>query len=174
MAASVRTPTPADAPAVAGLAARTFRSAYEGSIDSSALEDYVAEAFAPDRVAAEIAAADATWLVAETGSGHPVGYAKLRAGDAPAGVVGPAIELERIYVDPAAIGTGVGASLMRRALEAAAHGGFAAIWLGVWEHNARALAFYDRWGFEVIGRQSFQLGPLPQTDLLLARAVGSG
>jgi ribosomal protein S18 acetylase RimI-like enzyme len=45
------------------------------------------------------------------------------------------------------------------------------IWLDVWERNARAIAFYQKWGFAVVGTQTFQLGSDLQNDLLMQRAV---
>jgi ribosomal protein S18 acetylase RimI-like enzyme len=48
------------------------------------------------------------------------------------------------------------------------------IWLGVWERNARAIAFYRRWGFADVGSQSFQLGGDLQSDRVMARRVADG
>ena len=41
------------------------------------------------------------------------------------------------------------------------------IWLGVWEHNERALKFYENNGFEVYSKHDFVLGKDVQTDLLM-------
>ena len=38
------------------------------------------------------------------------------------------------------------------------------MWLGVWERNERAKAFYARQGFRQVGRQIFVVGSDPQTD----------
>jgi ribosomal protein S18 acetylase RimI-like enzyme len=80
-------------------------------------------------------------------------------------------ELVRIYVDQALIGRGVGAVLMQASLDEARRMGCDAMWLGVWERNERAQAFYRRWGFEVAGTQPFQLGADPQTDLVMGREI---
>jgi ribosomal protein S18 acetylase RimI-like enzyme len=45
------------------------------------------------------------------------------------------------------------------------------LWLGVWEHNARARAFYARWGFVEVGEMRFLLGSDPQRDLVLERKL---
>ena len=45
------------------------------------------------------------------------------------------------------------------------------LWLGVWERNLRALAFYRKWGFDIVGEQIFQLGDDPQRDLVMRRNV---
>ena len=49
----------------------------------------------------------------------------------------------------------------------------AALWLGVWERNARALAFYRKWGFDVVGEHTFKLGEDPQHDLIMRRDLQS-
>ena len=45
------------------------------------------------------------------------------------------------------------------------------MYLGVWEHNPRAIAFYRKWSFEKVGQHSFMLGDDEQTDWLMRRAV---
>jgi len=45
------------------------------------------------------------------------------------------------------------------------------LWLGVWERNARAIAFYRKQGFEVVGEQEFMLGADRQRDLVMARRL---
>jgi len=47
------------------------------------------------------------------------------------------------------------------------------MWLGVWEQNERAIAFYRRWGFLEFGHHAFMLGNDLQNDLLMARSVTS-
>jgi ribosomal protein S18 acetylase RimI-like enzyme len=49
--------------------------------------------------------------------------------------------------------------------------GYDVFWLGVWEHNTRALAFYRKWGFEVFGSHIFQLGEAQDTDLLMRKEL---
>ena len=48
------------------------------------------------------------------------------------------------------------------------------LWLGVWEHNPRAIAFYRKYGFREVGEHVFQLGRDPQRDLILVRSVSGG
>ena len=60
---------------------------------------------------------------------------------------------------------------MQRCLDEAAARGRRTVWLGVWEHNARAIAFYRRWGFTDVGSQPFQLGADLQTDRVMSRRV---
>ena len=60
---------------------------------------------------------------------------------------------------------------MEAALDAARTRGAQTIWLGVWERNARAVAFYRKSGFTRIGEHDFLLGNDVQTDWLFARSV---
>ena len=45
------------------------------------------------------------------------------------------------------------------------------VWLGVWEHNQRAIEFYKKWGFEKFGTHIFQLGDDPQKDWLMLKKL---
>jgi ribosomal protein S18 acetylase RimI-like enzyme len=171
--ATVRTATIADAESLAALAQRTFRDAFAAGNASTDIDTYVREALSLDRLLTEMADEANTFLLAIVdGEEQPVGYAKLRNGVADPCVSGPKpVELERIYVDRHAIGSGVGALLMNASLDAASAAGHRTLWLGVWEHNAGAIAFYRRWGFETVGDHVFQLGSEAQCDLIMQRPV---
>ena len=99
-------------------------------------------------------------------------YVQLRPGAPPEGAAPGPIELWRFYVDAAHHGRGLAQRLMAAAFEAAATRGATTMWLGVWERNFRAQAFYRKFGFVEIGRHTFTLGRDRQTDLLMARPIG--
>jgi len=102
-------------------------------------------------------------------------YAQLRRGSAPAGIAAQRpIEIQRFYVDTSAHGRGLAHELMRHVLARAEEAGNDVVWLGVWESNARAQAFYRKWGFEVVGEHAFRLGEDPQRDLLMRRLLNTG
>ena len=52
--------------------------------------------------------------------------------------------------------------------------GRATIYLAVWERNARAIAFYRKFGFREVGAQPFQLGKDTQTDQVMMRGLEDG
>jgi ribosomal protein S18 acetylase RimI-like enzyme len=162
-----------DAEPLAALAAQSFRDAFASENSPEDIEAYVSESFSSERVRAELLDDNNTFLIAFSHKASaPDGYAKLRSGEPDPSVTGPdPIELHRLYVDRSAIGSGVGAALMRASLEAARRGGRKTLWLGVWEKNLRAIAFYERWGFERVGELVFRLGSDDQTDLIMQRAV---
>jgi len=135
--------------------------------------DVRATAFSPAVVHAELAYEANTFLLAFIGDAkQPAGYAKLRTGTTNQGVTGPdPVELQRLYVDRHAIGHGIGAALMQACIDAARSAGQRTLRLGVWEHNLRAISFYQRWGFETVGEHVFRLGSDDQRDLIMVRPV---
>ncbi len=172
----VRRATMADAHRLSRLGATTFREAFGGENTPGDMERYLAEAFTPDRQAAEIADPAGIVLLAERdgqgGEAELQGYVHLVSSPTPAAVIGPSpIELKRLYVARAWHGHGVAQALMDAALEAARARGALTLWLGVWERNPRALAFYRKLGFTRVGEHSFVLGEDVQTDWLLARSL---
>lgn len=176
MTPAVRPATAADAPALSALAAATFRETFERDNTPEDMARYLAEAFTPERQTAEIADPGGVVLLAELPgpelAAELVGYVHLVASPPPAAVQGPApLELKRLYVAGAWHGRGVAQSLLAAALEAAGARGAGTLWLGVWERNPRAIAFYAKHGFERVGDHVFVLGGDAQTDWLLARPV---
>ena len=169
----IRAATPADAESLAALAEQTFRDTFADHNSTEDMEAYVRDSFSLDRVRAELADDTNTFLLAFVdGEEQPDGYAKLRTGTTDPSVTGPdPVELQRLYVDQRAIGHGVGAALMRASLEAARSAGHRTLWLGVWDRNAPAISFYQRWWFETVGDHEFRLGSDRQTDLIMARPV---
>jgi ribosomal protein S18 acetylase RimI-like enzyme len=81
------------------------------------------------------------------------------------------LEIERIYVDRDFHGKHIGKQLLDKCFETARMNGVHVVWLGVWEHNPKALAFYKKWGFEKFGEHVFMLGNDAQTDWLMKKSV---
>ena len=160
-----------DAALLAELGARTFSETFAPDNSAEDMTAYLAASFNPPQQAAELADPDCLFLIAETNS-VVVGYAMLRFGNVLDSVTGDTpIELVRLYVAQESLGSGVGAALMRACINEAKQRGYETLWLGVWEHNQRARAFYRKWNFHEVGTHIFQLGDDPQTDILMQRAV---
>lgn len=171
---AIRHAAPADNFLLAEFGAQTFRDSYPSEIAPQDMADYLTAAFSPQKQAVELADPGTLFLILESG-GETAAYAMLREGSPPVNLPGKMehpIELVRIYAHQAWIGKGVGATLMRACLADAQARGCDIIWLGVWEKNPRALAFYRKWGFKEIGTQVFQMGTDRQTDILMYRPVG--
>ena len=168
---TIRHAVPQDNVLLAEFGAQTFRDSYPSEISPQDMADYLATAFSPQKQAVELAQPGTLFLIAES-DGQIAAYAMLKEGPPPIHL--PAgdhpIELVRIYAHHSWIGKGLGANLMRACLIEARNRGCDTIWLGVWEKNPRALAFYHKWGFIEFGTQVFQMGNDRQTDILMYRS----
>ena len=156
-----------DAASIAALARDTFVAAFAASNTPGNMALYVDKAFSEDKVRGELGDSAATFFCAEK-NGTPAGYAKLYRGAKQACVTGTRkVELQRIYVAPASIGSGVGSMLLHSCIKMALQEGFETLWLGVWEHNDGALAVSRNNGFVDGGKQTFWLGTDHQTDRVM-------
>jgi ribosomal protein S18 acetylase RimI-like enzyme len=160
--------TTADLDAYAELARRTFTETYRDAHDAGSLARHVAATLNDERVRAELEDAGRTVLAVTVGP-EWVAYAVLAVGTTPPEVRGARpLEIARFYVASAWHGRGVAAPLMDAVLDEARRQGGDAAWLCVWEHNARALRFYLRMGFELVGRTTYIFDGQPEDDHLLA------
>jgi diamine N-acetyltransferase len=167
MVETIRPACGADAAALAALAERTFRATFGASTSAANLQRHCARSYGAALQAAEIADLGVRTLLAHRGE-ELAGFAQLRLeGPAPACVAGTAVEIQRLYVDQPWHGQGVAAALMRALLALATQAGAAGVWLGVWEHNPRAIAFYGKFGFCIVGAHDFDLGGDLQRDLVM-------
>jgi len=160
-----------DASLLADLGARTFAQTFATDNTPEDMAAYIAASFNIARQTAELTDPDSTFLIAEI-DGVAAGYAKLHTGEPAEGVDGPKpVELVRLYVSREWLGRGVGEVLMRACINEARQAGHKTIWLGVWERNGRAQAFYRKWNFRTVGEHVFQLGSDPQRDILMKLEV---
>ena len=168
---TIRRAAVTDAPALAEFGRRTFHETFAPDNDPADMAVYLAEAFAPEKQAAQLAAPGRTCLLAEM-DGALAGYACTMDGAAhpDAGGAHP-VELERFYVDRLWHGRGVAGPLMAAVMQHARAVGGDVLWLGVWERNARAIAYYRKQGFERVSAQTFRLGADVQTDDVMCRAL---
>ena len=170
VACTIRRAVPEDAEPLAALAARTFRDTFEADNRPEDLASHEARSYSTALQLGEITSADMVTLLAICDG--PAAFAQLRHGPTPACVSSSRpVELWRFYVDHAWHGRGVARQLMQAALDEAAATGATAVWLGVWERNPRAIAFYRKAGFGEAGTQAFRLGDDVQTDVVMARAL---
>ena len=165
---------PDDAARISAFAARVFHESFAADNDPGDMAAYMASAFTPERQRDELADPANTWVLAES-DGELVGYALIKRGeDAPECVtVKPSAELSRLYVDRRWHGAGIAQRLMNGALEDAWDRRARGLWLGVWEHNVRAVRFYAKHGFVDIGSHEFVLGSDVQTDRVMWRRIES-
>ena len=160
-----------DAAALADLARTTFYDAFAATNDATDMALHLERAYGVSQQGAELQDPGITTLLVEQ-DGAAVAYAQIREHHAPACVTGPMpLELWRFYVDRRWHGRGIAPALMDRVKSEARLRGARTLWLGVWEHNARARAFYAKWGFIDVGEHIFLFGTDPQTDRVMTASL---
>lgn len=168
----LRRATVDDAVAISAFAARLFEQTFGPSNTAANMQDYLAHAFTPEKQGAELADPNRAAWIAEDETGTLTGYVFMlvASGTDSVKAVKPA-EVERIYADRSAHGTGLGKQLMETCVEHAKQNGCDVLWLAVWEENPRAIAFYERQGFTRVGAKTFQLGDDLQRDYVMSRPL---
>ena len=167
----IRRAIDADAGPLAAFARRTFVETFGAQNSDENMAMHVARTFGVALQLSEIRDVNTVTLVGEVGA-TMAGFAQLRRGSAPACVTGASpVEVLRFYVDRPFHGRGIAQALMRAALDVARELGGRTAWLGVWEHNPRAIAFYAKCGFVDVGSHSFVLGTETQTDRVMAQRL---
>ena len=162
---------PDDAALLAEIAAATFRETFEAVNAPADFAAYMAAAFGEPIQRAELEDSNTTVFFARRGE-DTLGYVMLREQRPPTSIeLDDALLIARLYARQRALGSGVGAALMQRALSEAADRGKDAVWLSVWEHNERAIRFYESWGFHRAGTQPFLVGTDLQTDHVMVRRI---
>ena len=152
---------------IASLGRETFVDSFASDNRPEDMAAYLEKAFGPSIQASELAEPSSLFLLAENG-GEPVGYARLVEAPAPTCIhAEKPVRLSRLYARKQWIGRGVGAALMAACIDEATRRRCDGIWLGVWGKNARAIRFYNQWGFMQMGIQPFVLGNDRQTDHIL-------
>ncbi|PFH88974.1 GNAT family N-acetyltransferase [Bacillus sp. AFS088145] len=100
------------------------------------------------------------------------GYLKVNTADAQSEVMGDeSLEIERIYIKKEFQKHGLGKVLLNKAIEIAEELNKKKIWLGVWEKNENAIAFYKKMGFVHNGSHSFYMGDEEQIDLIMTKTL---
>ncbi|WP_435020568.1 N-acetyltransferase family protein [Tundrisphaera sp. TA3] len=170
---TIRTAGLGDAAALADLARRTFHDTFAAQNRPEDMKAYMSGAYTAGRLDRELREPGAVYLMAEDAT-KLIGFAKVAPSEPPPCVtVRDPLRLARLYVAAEALGSGVGAALMRECIGRAEGSGHGGLWLGVWEHNRRAIAFYERWGFAPVGTEPFLLGSDRQTDVLMQLDLGN-
>ena len=171
MPVTIRRAVPEDAAALARLASRIYYETFGAFDKPDDIRLFLASTYREDLQRAEIENRAMITLLAE--DGVLVGYAQVRRSQPPACVTGPGpVEIMRFYVQKAHHGRGVAPRLMAEVERASRSLGAKTLWLGVWERNDRAFAFYRKYGFREVGEKPFIVGTDVQRDVVLERTLG--
>jgi diamine N-acetyltransferase len=170
---TIRHASTADAPLIADMSRQTFYDTFAPVNTKENMDKFMNEQFTRERLMNEVDAPGNIFLLAYDGN-EPVGYVRMRENNNPPELEGKeSIEIARIYAVTSSIGKGVGKKLMDQCMDIARQKNKELIWLGVWEHNKRAIAFYEKMGFEKFGTHVFLLGDDPQTDWLMKKELNT-
>ena len=170
----IRIAVETDAPALAAFAARTFAETFGAQNRPEDLRAHLSKAFGLAQQTQELLNPDMVTLLGFHGA-TLVAFAQVKRQGPPPGIhIDAPVELHRFYVDRTAHGKGVAQQLMQAVHAATREFGGQTLWLGVWEHNPRAIAFYQKVGFVDRGHHDFFVGQDRQTDRVLVAPVPAG
>jgi diamine N-acetyltransferase len=148
----------------------TFRDTYSNQNSPEEIEKHVAKNFSFELILAEIQNNDFQYFIVKQ-EAEIVAFCKLVKNHTLEGVLKKTVEIERFYVHPKLKGKGIGRKLMEYCLDWAGAENFEIVWLGVWERNPDAIAFYQKMGFQQFGTHVFVLGDDAQTDYVLTKEL---
>ncbi|RYE23024.1 MAG: GNAT family N-acetyltransferase [Sphingobacteriaceae bacterium] len=166
---SIRKIQPKEAAGFAQFSAALFAETFAEFNSAEDMKLYLDESFAIDKIEKELNDPNTCCFYADKNS-RPIGCIKLILTDA--SFTGKkSAELARLYVSKAYHNQKVGAQLMQFALDFSLKNQAEKLWLGVWEHNQKAINFYQNWGFVKTGTLDFKLGNDLQQDWLMEKVL---
>ncbi len=170
---SLRRVQPSDVEQLQAISRITFADTFAGANTEADMKKHLASAYAKEQLLAEIET-PASYFYFGMIDNQCVGYLKLNVDQAQSEDRGATtLEVERIYILPAFKRQGLGRTFLQAAERLAQDLGKERIWLGVWEENTAALAFYIKMGFEQVGQHVFVLGNDRQTDLIMEKKLAT-
>ena len=150
---------------------RTCRATYEALNEPDHFQRYVEKAFSRHQLQQELAIPNSDFYFAYAGDAL-AGYIKVNYSCAEAGLSAKeSVELERIYLMRLFQNQGLGEQLIQQAVQLGTIAGFKHLWLGVWQKNPKAIRFYQRQGFEIIGEHDFFIGEDCQKDWIMRKVL---
>jgi ribosomal protein S18 acetylase RimI-like enzyme len=163
--------TETDVEMLSTISRETFFTAFEHLNSAEDMEAYAASSFSHEKLTAELRTPGADFYFAML-DGEVAGFIKLNTGSAQNEYKQDnSLEVERLYVLAKYQNQKLGRRLLNFAFDVAANKGVNFIWLGVWEHNLRAIKLYESLSFVHCGSHDFMLGSDRQTDLLLRKEL---
>lgn len=155
------------------LGKRLFRETFAAQNTPENMQAYLDENYRLDVQMKELEDSKMDTYMAFDENQEPVGFCQLTQNDKLYDFIEDrrAIELQRIYVDKRFAGKGIGKALFNKAIARAKELGRKTIWLGVWEHNATALKFYEYQGFYRVGEHQFFMGEQVDNDYIMIKSL---
>lgn len=148
----------------------TFLETFEQVNNEQDMQRYLEQSFSIAKLTMELENKDSQFYFAMV-DGRLIGYLKINIGEAQTEKQDHALEIERIYVLKEFHGEKIGQLLYKKAIAIAYEIKANHVWLGVWEENHRAIAFYEKNGFKVFDKHIFMLGSDQQIDLMMKKEL---
>jgi ribosomal protein S18 acetylase RimI-like enzyme len=159
--------SPGDIGPLQKIGRQTFSETFSAVNTEENMNKYLDEGFSLEKLRAELSNPGSEFYFAEL-EGGIIGYLKLNFGQSQTEIRDDkAVEIERIYVLGEYHGRKVGQLLYGKAIEIAGEKNANYVWLGVWDQNSRAIAFYRKNGFVEFDKHIFKLGDDEQTDIMM-------
>jgi ribosomal protein S18 acetylase RimI-like enzyme len=151
----------------------TFDETFRAQNKPENMEAYLTQAFTEEKIKNELSEENSQFFFINAGE-EPAGYLKVNIADAQTEEMGnEALEIERIYILKAFQNRGLGRILFDKTMDIADEMQASKIWLGIWEKNNKAIAFYKKLGFSEYGSHSFYMGDEEQTDIIMVKPLAS-
>ncbi len=164
---AIKKATPKDIDLLQKISRETFFETYSKLNTEENMKKYLEENFALETLTTELDNSNSEFYFALRGA-DVIGYLKLNFGASQTDLKdNKSVEIERIYVLRAFHGNNVGHMLYEKAIQVAKQIKADYVWLGVWEENAKAIAFYKKHGFVGFDKHIFKLGDDEQTDFMM-------
>lgn len=168
---TIRKVKPEEAAEFAKFGAEMFSETFADSNSPEDMKMYLEESFNIEKIRQELADPN-TYCFYAVKNSTLIGTIKLIRHQNHASFTGiKTVEVSRLYVSQEYHNQKIGATLMQFAIDFAAKNQTRKLWLGVWEHNQKAIAFYQKWGFVKIGVHNFLLGNDLQQDWLMEKTI---
>jgi ribosomal protein S18 acetylase RimI-like enzyme len=144
-----------DEEAICCIGRESFSSAFGQLYPPDVLDRYLDDKYSASKIASSLSKSGNFYFVAEVD--HEIfGFIKLKRSSHHRLIHRDCqIQIQKIYVLPKFTNSGLGSSLMRSAEAEIGETPSVSAWLMVYEGNRRALCFYERFGYRVIGRDTY-------------------
>ncbi|MEC3556585.1 GNAT family N-acetyltransferase [Bacillus thuringiensis] len=149
----------------------TFNETFKHQNSTESMNHYLEKAFNLKQLEKELSNISSQFFFVYFND-EIAGYLKVNIDDAQSEEMGnESLEVERIYIKSSFQKHGLGKYLLNNAIEIAIEHNKKNIWLGVWEKNENAIAFYKKLGFVQAGSHSFYMGDDEQVDLIMIKTL---
>lgn len=149
----------------------TFNETFKDQNSPKNMKAYLEKAFNLEQLGNELSNPFSKFFFAYVND-EVAGYLKVNTNDAQSEEMGTeSLEIERIYIKSEFQKHGLGKLLYNKAIEIALEHNKEKVWLGVWEKNENAIAFYEKMGFVQTGAHAFFMGDEKQTDFIMTKVL---